>query len=702
MAMSKFAALARVFLDGKEIEDGVRVISVSRVCGSRRFNTARFEVARVKESLEESAIEGEVIASVNHKPCVISLDVDGEKKGKIVHVGKVVATKIEQDRNERLVVESRLEPHDFGDVLTTVKCVSSFEGGTTGWRWKTTGDTDLGMVFNPLADGRPFPNMTWSAPDDRPIGKDGNVFVLQDQVKRVDIASALPVAYLLLADYPNKTWRKTLKPAGVDYWTLTDAAYYLMNLHLHSDEWKLPTKEDLAKILGDDPMLLRDHKLRAGQFFPKLFDDLLHPYGYDWFVDFRAVKGKNKEIKIFRRGEGDKVTLKQPEYGGTVDWDKLDVARISVQSDISSRAANAVRVRGDLEEVEATFILVPTWDASYDTRQDTDLTHEKLAESSELHRVYRDWAANEAGDYTGLRDWISTPYITEIVGDDYALYRRRRAYPTISTDFDGRPVGKTRGVDIEWWDGANWQPIDTLADGASLNIKLLKDEIGIRIDASQLGPIVSHGVWGDATVAGSNKVKGPAGGTAQPWTSPEKVGFALGVPSGWSPLSGGTNTSGLLFRMTCTVKLDRCVEYVEEPGKGGFKKGDYFLLDRKELVINARDRFRKRTVRPLSKYHKDRPDGVFVRRPEVDDTDTMKDVAEEVFATSNQSSLSGSIVQPGVGYLEHLGKVVEEIEGRDIDLRVSPKNRDKKYPSVVGVDYDVQGQTTTLRLDIRR
>ena len=134
--------------------------------------------------------------------------------------------------------------------------------------------------------------------------------------------------------------------------------------------------------------------------------------------------------------------------------------------------------QGDFKVYEATFELTKAWDPAL---EGTDYYVFAPSTNPQFHAVrdvYRRWCLNEAGDYSGPPyDWGEPFDFTRIFEGGRFVRRRRRFWPTLSTDRRGRSLGYV--LEVSYDDGDHWWPYP----GAFNN---LLDECGIRLSSDRL------------------------------------------------------------------------------------------------------------------------------------------------------------------------------------------------------------------------
>ena len=107
----------------------------------------------------------------------------------------------------------------------------------------------------------------------------------------------------------------------------------------------------------DDGPTLEAIELERGQHLPAYLDALLHPFGYNWFVDYGTDAGWSKTqptIKLYKKGVGTEKKLYHQAPGDVLDLTKSNCNAYSVARSIGDMH-NAVRVVGDVERREITI-----------------------------------------------------------------------------------------------------------------------------------------------------------------------------------------------------------------------------------------------------------------------------------------------------------------------------------------------------------
>ncbi len=150
--------------------------------------------------------------------------------------------------------------------------------------------------------------------------------------------------------------------------------------------------------------------------------------------------GRRRSVRLQRRGadlDGRQTNL----------WK----GRIS----IGRRAARrAILILGAPKTYESTFELQPCWDPTLATYDYRDFVRGEAADWLAVADVYRKWALNEAGQYTGEPHELDAFDFATINGDDFLVSRPRRFGPCLSRGRGGETLGVV--VEVSHDSGSSW------------------------------------------------------------------------------------------------------------------------------------------------------------------------------------------------------------------------------------------------------
>lgn len=631
--VQKPAAVGQVFLNAVPTPALV-CTDVGQSQGGRSLDYATLVLAPHPTMPPGSNVkETRLLDDLQQKQCTIKIrGEDGELR--VVHWGYIDTKSVTIDSSEYQVITSRLQPYHFGNPIRGMLVWSPFAAAAV--------DSLEPIVFNPQLDGRIAQN--------RSDKTDGTVWLfIHPECQRTPSAIA------------------TSGATSVRYWSLAHAVYYLCWTG-NRDETFIdnPNIMDLAAVLPDDEMMLRNQQQPFGEYLPANLDALLEPYGYGWKIDLSTGRPK---IAVFRKNAGDPVWAQLQNAGEWVDLAKSNAESINVTTDVANRLANTMEVYGDNIMVEITTELIPGWLPAYDTILSTTPSKTELNGGEakawdtdpNLARVWRDWVLNEAGDYNGLRSrpGYSGPFdFNAATGLPVCLQpKRRRLLPCITIGADLRPVGEHHGVVVEYFrwdmdptsttallDTGTWLPVEEATDAASCSVQVLDKECGIRFSGHHIPrDIARYGADGQ---------------------HPARI------------------------RVTATVEMDSRLFTARLPDASA-------NIHHVSRVLDLGSKFKRRIVR--SKFE---GDGIHANTA-VDDVGRADALGIDLLANWNQASISGTITLPGVDLEianDCIGRPFAGISGRGIDFQTTQIDP-KKYPTITAVKLDLVSHKTILSLD---
>ena len=199
---------------------------------------------------------------------------------------------------------------------------------------------------------------------------------------------------------------------------------------------------------------------------------LYYYVGYEIGAEGEAIE----TLQFCRRGAGRRVSLRHQRAGESLDMRKTNVATCYLKSENVSETVKAIG-RGDIKRFEGTFELVKAWDPALE-QDNYELYSPSTNENFySVRDVFRKYALNEAGDYTG------SPYnrgecydFSGVFGTSDYSCRRRRFRPCLSTSGSNESLGYY--VELSYNDGAQWWPYS----GA---FNILLGECGVYVNCNQ-------------------------------------------------------------------------------------------------------------------------------------------------------------------------------------------------------------------------
>ena len=488
-------------------------------------------------------------------------------------------------------------------------------------------------------------------------------------------------------------------------WTLIDVINTICH-YCNKDEWYIrnPVLDEEAAIFADMPDI-RDLRMATGRYLPSYLDEILHPLGFNWFVDYDTDIVTNDEteleyekpiIQIFRKGyagygdgtERDPQVLKWQAPGENLNLSESNINGYEISRKISD-AVTGIRIFGDKLRAEVTLPLYPGWKEVKDSLTLTDLSIKDGVEYKANPHVHRLWVANEGGDYYhmrtgGLYEINDPPNFDEIFGicrgDDgtadpvrfnSTCYARRRVIEPPLT-YKGTTTERVRRdllleytiVDPEAVDPegeAEWLEVSTEVGGWSV----LGDQIGIIFtDDGPPDVLVSEFGSGNLRL----RITGTISSDHYLYNVPTDV-LDTGYVSG--------SAQGRLNMTTIPMHDRFCHWYVV--GKTS--------TDRPELETNQ-----------YASVLKDDAAGAETH----DHRAELLSFAANIIRPMLHAEYNGNFVIPYWTVEYKIGDLLTEIEGRNIGLDQSADPEEHAYMQVTGIEWtlsDEGGPQTRLVVD---
>lgn len=449
-------------------------------------------------------------------------------------------------------------------------------------------------------------------------------------------------------------------------WTLRDAVRYVCVLGNDEAFIANPSKADFDSL---PTFVLPRTELPVGKHLPDYLDDLLKPYGWDWYVD-----PVGPSIRFAKWGVGPEIKALYAKVGADADFKTTNLSNVEAGYSIS-QSVNKIHAKGGRVLLEVTAELYRVgqdkwvWNEGADYDQSTFFQYH----SEEDLQV----AISEDDVIAPQPDSIAPPSFFGLFGaSGFAkmIQRRRRFLPTITvigpvgiyggagqTLIDTRPIGPNGGYDIEVLDFGQeeaaegqeeWINIDELDDPMWRHVRVLEDECGIVFDRGR-------DVDGD-----------------DPNESARNYFFEA--------------LDGARVRITATIELDFCVQSViERSNKNGspsvsVNDHTWVWWDEKRWPCRMRmtdGRFASKYA--ANTYHAETPS------PDQIVAD-MKRQSREILERLDAAKVNGSIVFKGFDGEIPLGGVVKKIEGREFSFATRHGKDTPLYPQVVALHYDAQ------------
>ncbi|KPJ66960.1 MAG: hypothetical protein AMJ43_06455 [Coxiella sp. DG_40] len=243
------------------------------------------------------------------------------------------------------------------------------------------------------------------------------------------------------------------EPSQAKLWSYAQVIDYLLCEYLPIGLLQTPGIERLRALTGNQTV--RDLDVTGLSLIGALYR-CCERIGLKFkFVPRPVPVGPRQAIVFYKPGQGRAVELNCQRQGEQFSISKTDIAVLHSRKNFWPITHKYIG-QGDFKVYEATFDLVKAWDP---TGEDTNYNKFSPSTNADFYKVkdvYRKWCLNESGDYSGA------PYnqgdafdFSKIFQSDNFAHRRRRFWPAITTDKQGRSLGYFLQVSFDngshWW-----------------------------------------------------------------------------------------------------------------------------------------------------------------------------------------------------------------------------------------------------------
>jgi hypothetical protein len=385
--------------------------------------------------------------------------------------------------------------------------------------------------------------------------------------------------------------------------------------------------------------------------------------GYTWSVVPMDEWGRDPstftymaQFKFYAIGGDSKTSLPLASRGTAIDPATTRVVAASVNYDIS-RSVNHVTVLGQHDAYEAEWILRKGWTvAEEDTvtatpdiaRRDTP---DFILDNGQHDHVFRQWVLDEDGHYSS---GTGTSQCTTVFGTLSYHRRVRRFEPPFSL-----PEAPPRPFLMKVESGGDWYQCSS---GVA---RVMRDRCGITFELNAI-----DGADDESYIRGK--------------------------------YTTGATTTKLALNTITGVKLTAIVRGDQRAEGARTRDVDAAALHSIEHVEHE-NQYRNVFRHSSSPYYTG-TSGLQTAYTNAGDLDT---VAEKMADAAKPMAVSASVVVPWVEFGYSLCTQVEAVGGdgaasRNINLAATRTAIDTKYPRIVSITYDIEGQQTELMLsDVR-
>jgi hypothetical protein len=259
------------------------------------------------------------------------------------------------------------------------------------------------------------------------------------------------------------------------FWNCADVIEYLLCEYLPAGQLSLPEKEQLTALAGNESVRELDV---TGKSLLEAIRLCCEQAGLGFkFAPRLGETGPESGIVFYRKERGRTIELNLQQAGERLSVSKTNIWKVSSNGGFWPMTHRYLG-EGDYKVFEATFDLIKGW-PWYD--EDTDYEKFSPATNPEFHKVrdvWRKWCLNETGEYTNEPFSQGPAYDFEAVfGTDKYVHRRRRFWPALSCDSQGRSLGYFLEYSLDG--GVQWGQYPYAFEN-------LLDECGIWFSSSRL------------------------------------------------------------------------------------------------------------------------------------------------------------------------------------------------------------------------
>jgi len=258
-------------------------------------------------------------------------------------------------------------------------------------------------------------------------------------------------------------------------WDCAGVISYLLGVYLPAGSLYWPGLDQLRALT--EGRLVRDLDVTGLSLLEALHRCCLSAGLQFTFVPRLVETGPTQAIVFYRNGCDRAIELNCQPAGNRLGLSRTNIAALRSERNFYPVTHRYIG-QGDFKTYEATFELVKAWDSAL---EDTDYATFSPSTNPQFHQVrdvFRKWSLNEAGDYTVAPYNQGGPFdFSKIFEGASHLTRRRRFWPALSTDKQGRSLGYV--LEVSWDDGLHWWEY-------AAGFNNLMDECGVWLSSDQL------------------------------------------------------------------------------------------------------------------------------------------------------------------------------------------------------------------------
>jgi hypothetical protein len=243
------------------------------------------------------------------------------------------------------------------------------------------------------------------------------------------------------------------EPSKGKLWSYAEVIEYLLCEYLSEGRLQLPSVERL-KALTDD-QTARDLDVTGLDLLEALRRCCERTGLRFKFVPRFVSTGPEPAIVFCKNGTGRVVELNCQQAGERFSISKTNISKLHSRKNFFPVTHRYIG-QGDFKVYEATFELVKAWDSADESTDYDIFSSTTNPDFYKVKDVYRKWALNEGGDYSGLPYSQGDAFdFSKIFESSSFVQRRRRFWPALTTDKQGKSLSYFLEVSFDnglhWW-----------------------------------------------------------------------------------------------------------------------------------------------------------------------------------------------------------------------------------------------------------
>ena len=258
-------------------------------------------------------------------------------------------------------------------------------------------------------------------------------------------------------------------------WTYAEVIDYLLCEYVPPDQLKTPSISRLQALTENQ--IVRDLDV-TGLNLVEALHRCCERIGLKFkFVSRLADNGPDQAIVFYIAGTGRVVELNCQPTGQQLSISKTNIAQLYSRKKFCPVTHKYI-IQGDFKIYEATLELIKAWNPGLEHNNYDSFSPSTNPNFYQIKDIYRKWCLNEEGQYSG------PPYnqgdtfdFSQIFQSSDFIHRRRRFWPSLTTDVQGRSLGYF--LQVSYNSGQNWwQYLHAF--------NILLDECGVWLSSDQL------------------------------------------------------------------------------------------------------------------------------------------------------------------------------------------------------------------------